>query len=103
MKDLLSIATSRTNGASSAELEFLEEKEKDIVYLMKRLDALKTSVDDQCVQVIPPQRSTSTTSLPAIDKKSSRTCPNQADVYVDIHRYNLGSVLICYGEISYRG
>ena len=103
MKDLLSIATSRANGVSSAEVEFLEEKEKDMAYLMKRLDALKISVDDQCVQVIPPQRSTSTMSLQAIDKKPSRTCPNQADVYIDIYRYNLGSVLICYGKTSCRG
>jgi hypothetical protein len=51
MMELLSIIPGRANDASSAELEFLKEKEKDLAYLIKCLQDLRTRVDDQCTVV----------------------------------------------------
>lgn len=53
MKELLSIITSTIGDATSAELELLEEKEKDLAYIIKCLADLRKKVDEQCQLVIP--------------------------------------------------
>lgn len=99
MRELLSIIPNRTSDSSSAELEFLEEKEKDLAYLIKCVADLTARVDDQCMLVIRFLiLSTSTVHSLLIDQKPSRTGSNTTDVYIDIHSDDLCTSLVRYSE-----